>query len=227
MATNLDRYKKDLDRLEKSGLDLLLSMVVSADKKNQKAYGLSDEAVKNLPIVAHDYQNWYSESLACISQLLPARAQDFVSYYKPDKVRKDITYANYTISDYLKGLTITRGYEQHVVVGPDAAIQPLRQQVQIVKAARQRLESSLFDIRALVQSDMFDNELDAAEALNRQGFGRGAGAIAGVVLEGHLVTVAEQHKLAAGKNPAIGDLNDLLKKNDVIDTPMIFSRRTT
>jgi hypothetical protein len=35
----------------------------------------------------------------------------------------------------------------------------MQQQVQILSAARQRLESSLFDIRALVQADLFDNEL--------------------------------------------------------------------
>jgi hypothetical protein len=64
----------------------------------------------------------------------------------------------------------------------------------------------------LVQSDFFDNELDAAEELNRKSFQRGAGAIAGVVLEGHLVTVCEQHKISPPKNPSIADLNDLLKK---------------
>jgi hypothetical protein len=84
---------------------------------------------------------------------------------------------------------------------------------------RRRLESSLFDIRAIVQADLFDNELDAAEELNRKGFERGAGAIAGVVLENHLTTVIKQHKLALGKNPTIADLNDLLKKHDIVDVP--------
>ncbi len=196
-----------------------MSMALAIDPKRQKELGLSDDGVKQLPIIEHEYQRWYSESLACVGQLLPAREQDFINYYKPDKVRKDITYANYTMSDYLRGLTVTRSYgiQKDKIVGPDAAFHALQQQVQIVTAARQRLDSSLFDIRSLVQADMFDNELDAAEELNKKGFGRGAGAIAGVVLEGHLLTVCAQHKITPNKNPSIGDLNDFLKKNDVLD----------
>ena len=61
---------------------------------------------------------------------------------------------DYTVSDYLKGLTVTRtmGVQRDKVVGPEAAIHALQQQVQIVTAAKQRLESSLFDIRALCAS---------------------------------------------------------------------------
>jgi hypothetical protein len=219
MPTNLDRYRADLDRLRASGTSLLMSMALALDPKRQKELGLSDPEVKQLPVIVHEYQRWYSESLACISQLLPAREQDFINYYKPEKGRKDITYANYTMSDYLKSLTVTRAYgiQRDKVVGPDAAFHALQQQVQIVSAARQRLDSSLFDIRSLVQADMFDNELDAADELNNKGFGRGAGAIAGVVLEGHLLTVCEQHKVTPSKNPSIGDLNDLLKKKDILD----------
>jgi hypothetical protein len=219
MASNLDRYRNDLDRLVQTGRMLLEAMVVAIDPKHKKELGLSEEEVKKLPIIEHEYQRWYSEALACISQLLPARTQDFVGYYKPDKPRKEITYANYTISDYLKGLTVTRttGIQKDKVVGPDAAIHALQQQAQIVTAARQRLDSSLYDIRALVQADLFDNELEAADELNRKGFERGAGAIAGVILEGHLATVCEQHTITRPKNPTIAELNDLLKKNDVLD----------
>jgi hypothetical protein len=221
MPTNLERYKADIDKLVVSGTELLMSMAIAVNPKRKKELGLTDESAKQLPHVEHEYQRWYSEALACVEQLLPARVQDFVNYYKPDKARKDITYANYTVSDYLKGLTVTRtmGIQKDTVVGPDATLHALQQQVQIVTATRQRLESSLFDIRAIVQADLFDNELDAAEELNRKGFERGAGAIAGVVLESHLTTIAKHHKLTHGKNPSIADLNDLLKKHDVVDVP--------
>jgi hypothetical protein len=193
MSTNLDRYRTDLARLTASGTMLLMSMATAIDPKKAKEFQLSDAEVKKLPIVELEYQKWYSESLACITQLLPARAQDFANYYKPDKIRKDITYANYTVYDYLKGLTVsqTMGGQKNKIVGPDAAIHALRQQVQIVKAASQRLDSSLFDIRALVQADLFDNELDTADELNNKGFQRGAGAVAGVVLEGHLESLID------------------------------------
>lgn len=71
----------------------------------------------------------------------------------------------------------------------------------------------------MVQADLFDNELDAAEEINKKGFRRGAGAIAGVVLEGHLATVCTNHKTTVPRNPTISKLNDALKSTDVIDQP--------
>ena len=72
-----------------------------------------------------------------------------------------------------------------------------------------------------MQADLFDSELSAAKELNKKGFVRGAGAIAGVVLEGHLLQVCTNHKIkVTKKNPTINDLNELLKSKDVIDTPI-------
>src|ERR1700730_9876215 len=138
-------------------------------------------------------KTWYSEALACVSQLLPNRREDFTMYYKPLKTRKSLDAENYTVSDYLRGLSANRGLEE--VVGLAAALQPFEQQLKIVEALKQRFESSLFDIRALIQADLFDNELDAAAELNKKGFHRGAGAMAGVVLEEHLTTICAQHQV--------------------------------
>jgi len=117
-------------------------------------------------------------------------------------------------------LHVTRGYEKKKVVGPDAAIPHFRQQLAIVKAAKSRFDSSLFEIRQLVQADLFDSELAAAEGLNKYKFARAAGALAGVVLEGHLAQVCHDRKLTISKkNPGISDLNEVLKAGDVIDVP--------
>lgn len=183
----------------------------------KKQLKLSPEEFAKLPTVNDHYQKWYSEALACLTQLLPARVEDFVGYYKPEKLRKDITHANYTISDYLKGLSITRGF--NTVVGPSSAVHAMQQQLNIVEAMQPRLESSLFDIRSLVQADLFDNELEAAEELNRKGFSRGAGAVSGVVLEEHLRAICEQRQIPVPKTPSISDLNDRLKKNSAMDLP--------
>ena len=77
-------------------------------------------------------------------------------------------------------------------MGPNAAIPQLTQQVAILKSVEARFESSLFEIRALVQADVFDSELDAARELNKNGFFRAAGAVSGVVLEAHLKELAEK-----------------------------------
>jgi len=105
-----------------------------------------------------------------------------------------------------------------VIADAKAAIPKFKQQLNIVKAVKRRLESSLFDIKQLVQADLFDSELDAAKELNKKGFARGAGAVAGVVLEGHLAQICEDHNIKIRKkNPTINDYNQLLKDNDVIE----------
>lgn len=89
-----------------------------------------------------------------------------------------------------------------------------------MKAANRRFESSLFEIRQLVQADLFDGEIGAARELQKNKFLRAAGAIAGVVLEKHLRQVCDDHNIKVlKKNPSIGDLNELLKAESVIDVP--------
>jgi hypothetical protein len=93
-------------------------------------------------------------------------------------------------------------------------------QLKILKAVSGRFESSLFDIRQLVQADLFDSELDAARALVKHGFLRAAGAMAGVVLEKHLGQVTSNHKVTLRKqHPAISDFNEALKAANILDIP--------
>lgn len=71
----------------------------------------------------------------------------------------------------------------------------------------------LFDMRQLIQADLFDSELEAARELNKSGFRRGAGAISGVILERHFAQVTTNHKLSLRKkHPSISDYNDVLKE---------------
>jgi hypothetical protein len=226
MLNNLERYKKDLDKLLVEGDQLHLAMQREClpdefDREVKKGMGeKAKEFIKKLPSFSSNYQTWYSEALVLVKQLLNERLSDFVSHYSKPKSRKDITYENYRIEDYLQGLSVTRGYVKEKVVGPDAAIPHFRQQLAIVKSVKARFESSLFDIRQLVQADLFDSELSAARELAKYKFTRAAGALGGVVLEKHLAQVCENHNIKiTKKNPSIGDLNDLLKNESVIDVP--------
>lgn len=222
MQNNLEKFKKDLERLSDDGGYLILSMQYSCHPDDvEKAYGDKfDEIKDSIPEFEVEYQAWYSESKALIKQLLPDRLADFVRHYEKPKPRKDIDFENYRIEDYLQGLRVTSGWEKKVVVDPSAAIPHMKQQVAIVKAVSARFESSLFDIRQLVQADLFDSELESALELLKSGFVRAAGAVAGVVLEKHLGQVVQNHNIATRKkNPSISDFNDLLKNDDVLDTP--------
>ena len=104
---------------------------------------------------------------------------------------------------------------------PGSAIPHFRQQLAMLKAVESRFESSLYDIKQLVMADLFDSELASAQELEKRGFLRAAGALAGVVLEKHLAQVMENHGVKTRKkNPCISDYNDLLKSESVIDTPV-------
>jgi hypothetical protein len=210
MKSLSERYKTDLGNLVNAGKMIAVAIQYKSDPGTAKKTGLKPE---ELPEPRQAYQAWYSEALACVRQLLPDRVDDFIGYYKPLKPRKSLNWANYTMSDYMVGTTIDHVVPEH------SALSAIYNQYQILEGVLKRFESTLFDIRALVHADMLDDELSAAEELNKHGFPRGAGAIAGVVLEAHLAETCERHGIKLSvKNSTISPLNDALKKADIIDT---------
>lgn len=95
----------------------------------------------------------------------------------------------------------------------------MERQWNILTSAQSVFNSSLMDLTEVLQADLFDSELDSAAELARHGFVRGAGAMAGVVLEKHLSHVCASHGLKSRKkHPTINDFNQLLKDGGVIDT---------
>ena len=223
------RYAEDIDSLIERGQQLHEALahtywpeefkleIMASRNLDETAF---EQYVKSLPSFDIQYQSWYSEARALVRQLLPDREADFIEYYERPKSRKEVTFANYSIRDALEGVRMTRTLDRSEIVGPSAAAPRLVQQVSIVVAVRRRLESSLFDIRQMVQADLFDSELDAAVELIRNGFVRAAGAMAGVVLERHLRAVCASHSISVRKKrPSIGDFNEALKKAEVVDVP--------
>jgi len=225
MQSTLDRFKTQLDALIKRGQMLRMAMQrechgVEFEKAvKQQLKTKAAEYLKELPDFKRDYQRWYTEAQAVIRQLIPDRLPDFVRHYEKPKARKSISYESYRIEDYLQSLQVTR-WGDEVVVDSKAGIPQFDQQVAILEAARARFESSLLDMRQVLQADLFDSELQAAEHLAKFKFFRAAGALAGVVLERHLAQVCADHKITTSKkNPTIADFNELLKATDVIDLP--------
>jgi hypothetical protein len=225
MAVNIQRFKADLEKLLELGhkLELALLVRVHGKEKLRTDLKLDDEMMQGLaklPSFNVEYEAWYSESLTFLRQILPDRLIDFREHFEAPKNRKDITYASYRIQDALRGLRVTRGPYKEVVVDDEASIPHFQQQMAILKAAQKRFESSLFEIRQLVQADLFDSEVDSARELLKNKFLRAAGAIAGVVLEKHLRQVCDDHNVkVTKKNPGINDLNQLLKDGGAIDVP--------
>jgi hypothetical protein len=196
--------------------DIKLILKQSKGRSSKKSARSKVQAfIDKLPPFNETYEKWYSTSLALNRQLLPDRLADFIALYEIPKNRKELSYVSYTMRDFLHGVqrvdgsvTISAGYPK------------FQTQLAILNACVERFTSSLFEIRQLVQADMFDSEIEAGRALLKHGFGRAAGAIAGVVLEKHLRQVCEDHRISISKkHPGISDLNELLKSGAVITIP--------
>lgn len=228
MASNLDRYKDDFERLVRDSERLQQSFALLCHGKEEyetavlRAFGGDKALVKAhidaIPEFTTAYQPWYSECLVLIKQLLPDRLNDFVRLYEKPKGRKEIDFENYRIEDALQGLRVTRMGSQ-VIADQKSATTHLTQQVAILNSIKRRFESSLYDIRQLVQADLLDSELAAARELLKHKFTRAAGALSGVVLEKHLYQVCVAHNIKITKtHPTIADLNEALKNASAIET---------
>ena len=220
--SNIDKFKDDLASLVKLGqkMELDLTYRYLEDQGELKEED-KENAKKIKGCFESDYQRWYTESSVVIKQLIPDRFTEFEQLYKSEGRRKDINTHTYTIQDWHNGIRSgTNAYGKKTFDDFASVTMRFKTQLAILQSVQSRFESTLFDIRQLVQADLFDSELDAARELLKPKFVRGAGAIAGVVLEKHLAQVAINHNVTTRKkNPSISDFNDLLKNGGVLDTP--------
>ena len=192
------KYQADLDRLIEIGNTLLEAL---------DAIGAGERDI--VPILTRDSQQWDTEASRFIEQVLHERSGEFKEMYSGDKDSSmpfilDIVHDGYDPA----GINLRK------------ASRRLTTQFHILESAKAAFTSSLFNITAVLQADLFDSELDAARELLGKGFLRPAGIVAGVVLERHLAQVAANHGLTTRKRrPTMSDFNDLLKNNSVVDVP--------
>jgi hypothetical protein len=235
MATTKEQLKESVTNLVKEGQELIFYDILKDRLGTSKASGAkksakkskkgvkeeeAKEPFKSIKSLEQGYQAWYSKALPVIRQILPERYQEFIEQYKLDK-RKEITLVTYTISDYLIGIKITRGWQKEEVFNPFIAFySKFEHQLAILQSCVDRLDSVLADIQGTLQAELFDDELSAAEELAKKSHLRAAGALAGVTLERHLATVAQNHGIKIGKkDPTISDFNDAFKNGGIYDVP--------
>lgn len=223
MKTGFEQFSADMKRLSAQGVGLFNAMQ-NEQFPHQTAAHVSqvlkqDYATfqKKLPSFKHDYQTWYSEAVSFLRLLLPDRLADFTRLYETPKGRKEVRPENYVIEDYLRNITITAGFDKKIVVGPDAAIPLMQQQMQILDSVRTTFESTLYDLQLHLQADLLDAELAAAALLARNKQYRAAGVTGGIVLGRYLLQLARIHQLRLRKNAGLGETNEALKKQEVYD----------
>lgn len=223
MGSNLSRYRHDLAKLRKTGETVLTDLALRISARSAKLTAEDAQRAKELDgTFEREYQRWYTEAFAVLRQILPDRLAEFEHLYRGEPKRKNFNSTTYSIQDWLCGVrSVVNEYTGKKSFDDLASVlMRFKTQFEILKAAEARFESSLFEIRQILQADLFDHELDAARELLKNGFLRAAGAVAGVVLEDHLAEVCDNHKVAVTKkHPSIGDLNDQLKNHQVLDVP--------
>jgi len=218
--SNLDKFKEALKNLVKHGDAMIIDLELRDIKEQRKLSKKEDDLYKKVEgRFERKFQKWYTESLEVIKQLIPERLQEFIILYNREGKRKTVDSTNYCIQDWLNGIRSGTNYLGEKLFN-DFAIVAMRfkTQLEILKSAELRFDSILLDIKQILQADLFDNELDAAKELLKNGFLRAAGTLAGVILEAHLSQVCDNHSIRIKKKTKnISDYNDNLKNNDVYD----------
>jgi hypothetical protein len=143
LSERTKKFEDELEALIKDGEMLHMAMEYECRPEQfRKAYAKildnDDDKlakfVKDLPSFSSKYQAWYSKGQAVIKQVMPDRLADFISYFEIPRNRKTVDFQSYVIRDYLQGLQTTRLGE--VVVDSSAALPEFRQQLNMLKAAR-------------------------------------------------------------------------------------------
>jgi len=167
----------------------------------------------------YDYQRWYTKALKAVASLAPDRHSEFRAYYEIDPKRKSLGYGTYVIQDYIKGV-VPNSFHYPDFDTRNQTLKCFFNQLTILHAVGERIESVLSNIEGELCAEIQDGEIAVARQLSKVSL-RAAGALVGVLIEGHLQKVANAHGLKiAKKNPTIADLNEPLKAASVIDTPV-------
>lgn len=164
------------------------------------------------------YQAWYTECARIIQIILPERLEEFRHLYEA-KDRKAISEVTYSICDYLIGFKMNPSVQDNRRFNmriPEIIKGRLSQQVAIFSVCKKAFESALFDIRSVLQFEIFNNEIEVADELAKKGFLRASGVVLGVALEGHLKATLSRYNISMPKtNLTIAEMNDELKKQGI------------
>jgi len=171
MSPKRDLVRKETDALYNEGAKL----AVAFQKKEAKQF-------------QYDYQRWYTKALKAVSSLAPDRLAEFKAYYEIDPKRKALGYGTYVIQDFFKNVVPNK--LQHPDFDSDErTLICFFNQLTILKAIAGRVDTVLENIEGELYAELQDSELVIARQLCKVNL-RAAGALVGVVIEGHLQKVA-------------------------------------
>ena len=169
------------------------------------------------------YQIWYSRAYKIVEALGSERLKEFTSHYQIPQGRGSVyklSIYGYVIQDYINGWRLPASeLSREKMVESGVVRRKIVNQLQILRSLESRIDSMLQDVKGHLLADIQDSELKVADQLRKISL-RAAGALAGVILEGHLQRVTQNHNVTIRKKtPTIADLNDPLKNAGVYDNP--------
>jgi hypothetical protein len=213
-----EEVKKELMKLYEMGSKILADEETVNNRKSLKGAAQKNIDVSNIPEIQSAYNNWYTGVLPSIKLLVRERYDDFVSYYKKAKQKKEhYNTSDYTISDYLNNDKESLRWNMDFDEFNTFSVK-FKNQLAILNACIENSDSLLFNIEHILQYEMYVSELDAARDLLKNGFIRPAGALAGVVLERHLKELCKKHEIKLAKDkPTMANYNESLKDSKAID----------
>lgn len=226
MSDKKESIKKEIKELVNLGRYIYYYEASILNHMSQELLDILNKATgfikykENFTSTQSAYQKWYSKSVPIIKQVLPDRLEEFkILYINGKKKATDLSLASFTISDYLLGIRVTRGLDKSLVFDPFTAVSTkIEQQISILDSCSEMIDSKLANIEGVLQSELFDSELEMAQDLLKKKHVRLAGALAGITLEVHLKKICTNHKITMKKaNPTIADCNEELKKEEVIE----------
>ncbi len=214
------KIKKELQELIIEGRDIHYAGVMEYDKDYLKENGMNEldqqvakDALKNIIYPKRTYHSWYDKAYEMVRILFPRRLDQFKDFYTGTQYKdssKDLTHMTAGITHYLQGNSIIlngkiEGFFYNFNMG-------LNQQRDILIAMEKNIDHELFNLERDIHHDIYKSELDIAKDLNKQGYLRASGAIAGVILEVHLKNLATNRDvMPKKKDPGMSDYNDALK----------------
>ncbi len=182
----------------------------NSSKEDQE---FSKEADKKVKYPKGDYHAWYDKSYEILRFLYPRRLEEFERLYTGDKtIRKleDLDVMTAGIKHYIRGYFITENNVKEYFFNVFES--GFREQLNILIAIEKNIDHELFNLERDIHHDIYKSELDIAKDLNKQGYLRASGAIAGVILEVHLKNLATNRGvMPKKKDPGMSDYNDALK----------------
>jgi len=203
-----DELKAELGALLKEAKNIFYDEIIAELPEQAKKLKLEKSKMAHIS-TPQRYQNWFSKILPLLRQSAPDRLEEFTDQYRPDPRRKNLTSLNYTLQDYFRGF---RGRDFSAV---NMFSSQFQHQITIVEAVLETFDQRLANIEAVVQSDLFKHELEAADEFVSKGHRRAAGALAGVTLEAHLRKVCNDRSIKlTKKSPTISDYNDVLERDE-------------